>query len=128
MATKANLHALQRADERLVGEEAQKVNSAIASACAKYGNKSIGIIAHRLNGQRNQAWGNESNGDCVVAIVRNGQVRTIYLRRATQTFNLSVSRTDVLVDMTGTVLKTVLRNNNGQTQGRNEPFNPFTQN
>lgn len=82
------------------------VNSAIADACAKYGNKSVGIIAHRLDSQRGVANGMKSNGDCVVAIVRNGQVKTVYLRRATQTFNLSVSRTDVLVDMTGTVLTT----------------------
>ena len=102
----ATTHSLQRADERLVGAEAQKVNQAIASACAKYGNKSVGIIAHRLDSQRGQAWGNKSNGDCVIAIVRNGQVKTVYLRRATQTFDLSVSRTDVLVDMTGTVLTT----------------------
>ena len=124
MATVANPHALQRADERLVGEEARKVNAAIASACAKYGNRSIGIIAHRLGGQRGQAWGQKSNGDCVVAIVRNGQVRTIYLRRATQTFDLGVSRTDILVDMTGTVLKTVLRGRNDKTN--KEPYNPFT--
>jgi hypothetical protein len=119
----ATQHSLQRADERLVGEEAVKVNKAIASAVAKYGNKSVGIIAHRLDSQRGQAWGNKSNGDCVVAIVRNGQVKTVYLRRATQTFDLGVSRTDVLVDMTGTVLKTVLRSN--RSASRDVPFNPF---
>ena len=119
----ATTHSLQRADERLVGAEAAKVNKAIAAACAKYGNKSVGIIAHRLDSQRGQAWGNKSNGDCVVAIVRNGQVKTVYLRRATQTFDLGVSRTDVLVDMTGTVLKTVLRNN--RSASRDVPFNPF---
>jgi hypothetical protein len=124
MATQASTHALQRADERLVGDEARKVNAAIASAVAKYGSRSVGIIAHRLDSQRGQAWGNKSNGDCVVAIVRNGRVATVYLRRATQTFNLGVSRTDVLVDMTGTVLKTVLRNNNS----RSEPSNPFNMN
>jgi hypothetical protein len=119
----ATQHSLQRADERLVGEEAVKVNNAIAAAVAKYGNKSVGIIAHRLDSQRGQAWGNKSNGDCVVAIVRNGQVKTVYLRRATQTFDLGVSRTDVLVDMTGTVLKTVLRSN--RSASRDVPFNPF---
>jgi len=102
----ANEHALIRADERLVGEEAVQVNAMIAAACAKHGSKSVGIIAHRLDSQRGEAWGQKSNGDCVVAIVRNGRVATIYLRRATQSFNLSVSRTDVLVDMTGTVLTT----------------------
>lgn len=99
-----SLHNLQRVDERLVGEEAETVNAAVRQACATFGSKSVGIIAHRLDEQRNQSWGNTSNGDCVVVIVRNGQVKTTYLRRATQTFNLGVSRTDVLVDMTGTVL------------------------
>ena len=42
--------------------------------------------------------GEKSNGDCVVAIVHSGQVKTVYLEEATQTFDLSVSRTDVLVE------------------------------
>ena len=40
-----------------------------------------------------------------MVIIRDGRVATVYLRRDTQTFDLSVSRTDVLVDMTGTILK-----------------------
>ena len=122
----ATQHSLQRADERLVGEEAAKVNAAIRKACATYGSRSVGIIAHRLSGQRGQAWGEKSNGDCVVAIVRNGQVKTVYLRRATQTFDLSVSRTDVLVDMTGTVLKNPMKKANAGS--RDQPFNPFNMN
>ena len=122
----ASPHSLQRADERLVGAEAEKVNAAIAKACAKYGNKSVGIIAHRLDSQRGQAWGNKSNGDWVVAIVRNGQVKTVYLRRATQTFDLGVFRTDIAVDMTGTVLKAPLMGRNSRS--RDVPFNPFTMN
>lgn len=124
---KMSLHALQRTDERLVGAEAQKVQAAVEAACAVHGSRSIGVIAHRLNGQRGQAWGEKSNGDCVVAIVRNGQVKTTYLRRATQTFDLSVSRTDVLVDMTGTVLKSVMKKA-GHRGGRDQPFNPFKMN
>ena len=119
-------HALQRVDERLVGAEAEKVANAVKSACAKHGSRSIGIIAHRLNGQRGAWGGMESNGDCVVVIVRNNQVKTTYLRRATQTFDLSVSRTDVLVDMTGTVLKSPMTKNGAGR--RNEPFNPFKMN
>ena len=103
MSTQMSTHALQRVDERLVGDEAAIVNEAIREACAIHGSKSIGIIAHRLSEQRNQAWGNTSNGDCVVVIVRNGQVKTTYLRRATQSFNLSMSRTEILVDMTKTL-------------------------
>lgn len=122
-----SVHALQRVDERLVGEEAQKVISAVRKASAKYGTKSVGIIAHDLGSQRGQAWGNTSNGDLVVVIVRNGQVKTVYLRRATQTFDLSVSRTDVLVDMTGRVLSAPLRNNPsaGRRGSRNAPRDIF---
>lgn len=122
-----SLHALERTDERLVGAEALKVKAAVEAACARHGSRSVGVIAHRLNGQRGAWGGMESNGDCVVAIVRNGEVKTTYLRRATQTFDLSVSRTDVLVDMTGTVLRRVLKTA-GHRGGRDEPFNPFKMN
>jgi hypothetical protein len=126
MSPRMSLHALERVDGRLVGAEAQKVQDAIAQACAKHGSRSVGVIAHRLDGQRGTAWGEKSNGDCVVAIVRNGQVKTVYLRRATQTFDLSVSRTDVLVDMTQTILKQPMKKVGG---GRNnQPFNPFKMN
>ena len=111
-------HALQRVDERLVGDEAQKVISAVKSACAKHGSKSIGIIAHDIGAQRGQAWGAKSNGNMVVVIVRHGQVKTVYLRRATQTFDLSVSRTDTLVDMTGRVLSNPIRRS--PTTGRRD--------
>ena len=121
-------HALQRVDERLVGDEAEKVISAVKKACAKYGNRSVGIIAHDIGTQRGQAWGAKSNGNMVVVIVRNGQVKTVMLRRATQTFDLSVSRTDILVDMTGRVLSSPIRSNAhaGRRNGRrNEPRDIF---
>ena len=54
---------------------------------------------------RGQHWGMASNGDYVVAIVRNGQLVTAYLRRGTQSFCPSVTRTRVLVDMTGNLLR-----------------------
>tara|TARA_R110002167_G_scaffold118513_4_gene295153 strand:- start:1867 stop:2292 length:426 start_codon:yes stop_codon:yes gene_type:complete len=127
-APNLSIHALQRVDERLVGEEAQKVITAVRKASAKYGTQSLGIIAHDLGAQRGQAWGNTSNGDLVVVIVRNGQVKTVYLRRATQTFDLSVSRTDILVDMTGKVLSTPTRRNatpSRTNSSRNAPRDIF---
>ena len=116
-----NPHAFQRADERLVGNELTAVQNNIRKAAAKHGSKSLAVIAHRLEDRRGQAWGQKSNGDCVVAIIRNGAVKTVYLRRATQTFNLGVTRTDVLVDMTGTVLQQPLTNGR-----RSAEFNPFS--
>ena len=70
------------------------------------------------------------------------QVKTVYLRRATQTFDLSVSRTDVLVDLKRrTVFPTIqpivwqerLRENYefngvGSDRNRDVPFNPFNMN
>ncbi len=97
-------HALERVDERLTGSEAAATIRAVNSACARYGTSSLGIIAHNLGAQRGQAWGQKSNGDMVVVIVRRGRVATVYLRRSTQTFTLDVSRTDKLVDMTGDIL------------------------
>ena len=101
---KLNPHAFQRADERLRGEELSAAIQAVEIACEIHGSKSTAVIAHRLESRRGQAWGEKSNGDCVVAIVRYGVVKTVYLRRATQTFNLGVTRTEKLVDMTRTVL------------------------
>jgi hypothetical protein len=102
-------HAGERVKERLTGDEWESAKKACRDAVELYGSDSIGVIAYRLEeGQRNQVWGKESNGNCVLVIIRNGRVATVFLRRDTQTFDLSVSRTDVLVDMTGTVLKKAL--------------------
>jgi hypothetical protein len=97
-------HALERVDERLVGNEAEAVIRAVNKACQTHGTQSLGIIAHNIGGQRGQAWGQKSNGDNVVVIVRRGRVATVMLRRSTQTFTLDMSRTDKLVDMTGKIL------------------------
>ena len=99
-------HAIQRVRERLTKDEWELVKTACRRAIDTYGSSSVGVIAYRLKeGQRNEAWSNESNGNAVMVIIRDGRVATVYLRRDTQTFDLSVSRTDVLVDMTGTILK-----------------------
>ena len=98
-------HAIQRVKERLTDNEWELVKTACRRAIDIYGTDSVGVIAYRLKeGQRNEESGNESNGNTVMVIIRDGKVATVYLRRSTQTFDLSVSRTDVLVDMTGTIL------------------------
>ena len=99
-------HAIERVKERLTSNEWELVKTACRRAIDIYGSDSVGVIAYRLaEGQRNDAWGNESNGNAVMVIIRHGRVATVYLRRDTQTFDLSVSRTDILVDMTGSILK-----------------------
>lgn len=101
-----HIHALQRMKERLELSEIKLVLDATLAACREHGSDSIGVIAHRFDGQRNHEWGIESNGNCVVVIVRHGQIKTAYLRRATQTFDLGLTRTRVLVDVTRTILPT----------------------
>ena len=98
-----NLHALQRMKERLDSYEMKIVLERTIEACRKYGSDSIGVIAHRLDCQRNNEWSNTSNGNCVLVIVRDGQIKTVYLRRSSQTFDLELTRTRVLVDMTKTI-------------------------
>lgn len=138
-----SVHALERVDERLVGEEAQAVIKSVRMACAKHGTKSLGIVAHSIGKQRGTAWGEKSNGDLVVVIVRFGKVKTIYLRRSTQSFDLGMFRTDVAVDMTGKAFTGVLRNRNrvvptsrpamrtlpnGRKVSVDRPSNPFARN
>ena len=91
--------------ERLDSYEIKIVLERTIEACRKYGSDSIGVIAHRLDCQRNSEWSNTSNGNCVLVIVRDGQIKTVYLRRSTQTFDLELTRTRVLVDMTKTILR-----------------------
>ena len=128
MREQISTHALLRADARLVGDEADIVRQAVREAIRRYPHRTVGVIAHRLNSQRNEAWGHTSNGDCVVAIVRGGSVKTIYLRRATQTFDLSVTRTDVLVDMTGTILSAPIVGRTSQPRRNDSPKDIFNMN
>jgi hypothetical protein len=100
-----NAHAIRRIKERISSREWNLVKQAVERAANIYGTDSLGVIAYKLKEQRNEEWGKESNGNCVLVIIRGGAVKTIYLRRDTQTFDLSVSRTDVLIDMTGAILE-----------------------
>jgi len=98
-------HAFQRFADRLRPSEQETTLNNVRTACRQYGSESLGVIAYKLRSHRGQHWGMSSNGDYVVAIVRNGQLVTAYLRRGTQSFCTSVTRTRVLVDMTGNLLK-----------------------
>ena len=102
-------HALERVSQRLVGAEADTVISNVQKAVRTHGTRSIAIIAHDLGAQRGAAWGQKSNGDLVVVVIKGGRVVTVFLRRSTQSFSCEQTTTDLLVDMTGRVFTGVRR-------------------
>ena len=97
-------HVLDRISERLEKGEVAKIETMTMEACRECGTRSVAVIAHKLEAQRGEVWGEKSNGNCVVVIVRDNKVITAFLRRASQSWDLGMTRTDVLIDMTGSVL------------------------
>lgn len=92
-------HALQRIAERLTPAERERLTAELAAYAAAHPVGSYAVRALTLAAQRNAAWGNASNGDWVVAIIRDGALVTCELRRSTQPWNraaLRVDRLDIL--------------------------------
>lgn len=58
---------------------------------------SFAVRVTRLDAQVNDAWGNESNGDEVWAIVRDKVVKTIMYRRSSQPATAEALRVDAVV-------------------------------
>ena len=86
-------HALGRIAERLTAEE----RSAVAAKLAELNVKPTGSVAvriHRLAAMRGYAWSDTSNGSDVWAIVRDGTVMTVMLRRSTQPTNPNAFNVD----------------------------------
>lgn len=87
--TLTSRHAWERAAERLgVRLPPDTVSAIIANsdqvaASTKRG-RSVAYVAHRFGYQVGTAWGSSSNGDLVVAIIREGKVVTYMLRRSSQ--------------------------------------------
>ena len=52
------------------------------------------VLITKLAVLRGQLWGEQSNGDTVVVIVRDGSVHTVMLRRHTQPFTREALRVD----------------------------------
>ena len=120
--TFADTHAIERLDQRVTAEEAKVALSRCAKAAAQYSG-SVAVICHTLNQQRGQAWGQKSNGDLVIGIIRGGHLKTVFLRRSTQTNTTSSLRVDRLVNMTGTEVKGI--GLAAKKESRNTPYNPF---
>lgn len=92
-------HAFSRIDTRLVGDSeravvVQKVKQALKEN--PYGGD-MAVITQNIGEQRGQVGGQKSNGNLVVAIVRNGQVKTVMLRRSTQTHARNSYRVQTVV-------------------------------
>lgn len=84
----ATIHALQRASERLGVElDAETVQGIVRNAdriASEVGNVDTAARVWRMTRMVGQAWSDRSNGDCVVAIIRQGSVQTFMFRRSTQ--------------------------------------------
>lgn len=76
-------HAMERISERLTAEERADVSRAVAELSVDYSG-SVAVRVARLAAMHGYAWSDTSNGSDVWAIVRDGAVVTVMLRRRTQ--------------------------------------------
>jgi hypothetical protein len=81
-------HARERIAERLgvrlpIATQEAIAHKASTVAAASRG-RSIAYAVHRLGYQAGTPWGESSNGDVVVAIIRDRRVVTYMLRRSSQ--------------------------------------------
>lgn len=79
-------HAMDRIndDQRFTREMRNAIAHNADIFSIKHPTSTWAVRIARLDVQRNPAWGDVSNGDTVVAIVREGWVTTVFLRRSTQ--------------------------------------------
>jgi len=92
-------HAFDRIDSRLVGDaEKSIIVKQVKRAISEnpWGGD-MAVICHNIGEQRGRAWGEKSNGNLVVAIVRRGIVKTVMLRRSSQTHNKNSYRVNTVV-------------------------------
>lgn len=94
-------HALDRIRERLTPQEQRRAEAALPVLNTFPADRDYAVRLFRLQGQRNAAWGEVSNGDEVWAIVRRGRVQTVMLRRSTQPATAEAMRVDRVVIPTG---------------------------
>lgn len=83
----ATIHALERAADRLGIElDAETVQGIVRNADHIAHECGVDTAARvwRMSRMVGQAWSDRSNGDTVVAIIRNGEVATFMFRRSTQ--------------------------------------------
>lgn len=93
-------HAAQRAAERFIeaGLDPTEIDRIIGTAAAFAlkcsGGESVALRLAVLHGMVGQAWSDRSNGDCIVAIIRNRCVTTFMFRRSTQPYNPAAFNVD----------------------------------
>jgi hypothetical protein len=95
---RANNHTRQRLQERLTADERKAVGASVRAAVAVHGSRGrIAVYAHRLTAHRVAECDSGSNGQNVVAIVENGRVKTVMLRRDNQPPTRHALRVDLVV-------------------------------
>jgi hypothetical protein len=77
-------HAVARSLDRFGPKVADTLLAKAAIAAATCPDRSAALLLARLPKMKGIAWGDASNGDDVWAIVRDGHVVTLMLRRSTQ--------------------------------------------
>jgi hypothetical protein len=87
-------HAIQRILERLTEDEQRLARGIVAKLGRALPHGSHAVRIMRLQRQRNDAWSDVSNGDEAWAIVRDGRVATVMLRRSTQPATAHAMRVD----------------------------------
>ena len=98
--TVATSHAVQRVVERCreAGVDPREVLTVAVSEARKCRrDESVAVRCAVLPEQVGEAWGERSNGNQVWAVVREGKVRTVMLRRQTQPATAQAMRVDRVV-------------------------------
>lgn len=97
---RTNTHALDRLNTRLTADERTEAIMNIEAAVEVVGRDvSMAVYAVRLNAHRDSSCDSKSNGENVVAIVRNGVVKTVMLRRDNQPRTRTALRVDKVLNM-----------------------------
>lgn len=87
MGPMTSTHALGRMAERLTPEDRQRVTDALANVHPEQFKRDVAVRVARLSSPIGDAWGEESNGSDVWAVIRGGRVATVMLRRKQQPAN-----------------------------------------
>jgi hypothetical protein len=80
----ATSHAIVQVLERLKPEERKQLEARLQALPKLVPHGSAAVRILKLAAQRNSSWGEKSNGDIVVAVVRDAVVVTVMLRRSSQ--------------------------------------------
>lgn len=93
-------HSVDQIKNRLTPEEGGVLESRIQEVESRRNMRSMAVRLMVLRGQRNPAWGQESNGDTVVGVFRDGRLITVMLRRSTQPFDKTAFDVEVVYSST----------------------------